>query len=207
MHSVTKLIGGHSDLTLGVVVGPRESIDKIRAVASTFGQTGNPFESWLALRGLASLSLRSDRASATALELATRLEAHPKVTRVRYPGLPSHPDHDLCRRQFPSGFGAMVTFDVGGRQQADSLIRSLHHIPFAPSLGDVQTTLSHPCSTSHRGQDPEVLNRLGITPGLIRLSVGLEDAADLWGDLEQALQGSASRWIIKQALAERPVAA
>ena len=188
MHSVTKLIGGHSDLTLGVVVGPREAIDRIRSVASTFGQTGNPFESWLALRGLATLSLRSDRASATALELAARLEAHPKVTRVVYPGLPSHPDHNLARRLLTNGFGAMVTFDVGGREQADHLIRSLRHIPFASSLGDVQTTLSHPCSTSHRGQDPEMLQRLGITPGLIRLSVGLEDPEDLWSDLSLALE-------------------
>lgn len=145
-------------------------------------------KSWLALRGLATLSLRSDRASATALDLATRLEVHPKVTRVVYPGLPSHPDHDLARRLLTNGFGAMVTFDVGGRGQADHLIRSLHHIPFAPSLGHVQTTLSHPCSTSHRGQDPEMLQRLGITPGLIRLSVGLEDPEDLWSDLRLALE-------------------
>ncbi len=188
MHSVTKLIGGHSDLMLGVVLGPLEAIDRIRNVASTFGQTGNPFESWLALRGLTTLSLRSDRASATALELAARLETHSRVARVLYPGLPSHPDHDLARRLFTSGFGAMVAFDVGGRDQADQLIRSVKHISFAPSLGDVQTTLSHPCSTSHRGQDPDVLNRLGVTPGLIRLSVGLEDPEDLWADLDQALE-------------------
>jgi len=188
MHSVTKLIGGHSDLTLGVVAGGRDWIDRIRAVASTFGQTGNPFESWLALRGLATLSLRSDRASHTAIDLAGRLERHPRVARVYYPGLPSHPDFELASHLLKGGFGAMVTFDVGGRDQADHLIRSLQHIPFAPSLGDVQTTLSHPCSTSHRGQDPEFLQRLGITPGLIRLSVGLEDAEDLWADLGQALE-------------------
>ena len=104
-----------------------------------------------------------------------------------YPGLPSHPDFELARRILKDGFGAMVTFDVGGRSQADHLIRGLRHIPFAPSLGDVQTTLSHPCSTSHRGQDPQMLERLGITPGLIRLSVGLEDVEDLWHDLSQGL--------------------
>jgi cystathionine beta-lyase/cystathionine gamma-synthase len=187
MHSATKLIGGHSDLTLGVVAGPRDRIDRVRTVASTFGQTGNPFDSWLALRGLSTLSLRAGRTSSTALELAGRLEAHPRVARVFYPGLASHPDFQVARRLLKGGFGAMVTFDVGGRAQADRLIRSLHHIPFAPSLGDVQTTLSHPCSTSHRGQDPETLKRLGITPGLIRLSVGLEDVEDLWADLDQAL--------------------
>ena len=119
MHSVTKLIGGHSDLTLGVVAGPRDRIGRIQAVASTFGQTGNPFESWLALRGLATLSLRSDRASATALELAHRLEGHPRVARVYYPGLPSHPDFELARRLLKGGFGAMAAFDVGDRDQAN----------------------------------------------------------------------------------------
>jgi cystathionine beta-lyase/cystathionine gamma-synthase len=187
MHSVTKLIGGHSDLTLGVVVGPGDRIGRIAPVASTFGQTGNPFESWLALRGVATLSLRSTRASATALGLAGRLESHAGVARVFYPGLPSHPDFNLASRMLKNGFGAMVAFDVGGRDQVDRLIRSLRHIPFAPSLGDVETTLSHPYSTSHRGQDPALLAASGITPGLVRLSVGLEDQADLWQDLGQAL--------------------
>lgn len=187
MHSVTKLIGGHSDVTLGAVAGPREGIDRIRAVASTYGQTGNPFDCWLARRGLSTLSLRVARTSATALDLAGRLEALPNVRRVHYPGLPSHPDHALARRLLTGGFGAMVSFDLGTREAANRLIRGLRHIPFAPSLGDVQTTLSHPCATSHRGQDPELLNRLGITPGLVRLSVGLEDVEDLWTDLDQAL--------------------
>ena len=125
MHSVTKLIGGHSDLTLGAVVGPRAGVDRIRAVASTFGQTGNPFESWLALRGMATLSLRTDRTSASALVLAGRLEADRRVARVYYPGIPSHPDFQLARRLFKNGFGAMVTFDVGGRDQVDRLIRRI----------------------------------------------------------------------------------
>ncbi|MDR3622307.1 MAG: aminotransferase class I/II-fold pyridoxal phosphate-dependent enzyme [Paludisphaera borealis] len=187
VHSLTKLIGGHSDVTLGAALGPKSLIDRIKSVASTFGQTGGPFDSWLSLRGMATLSLRVERTSQTALELAHRLESHAKVRRVFYPGLASHPDADLVRRIFQRGFGAMITFDVGGRDQADRLIRSLREIPFAPSLGDVQTTLSHPCSTSHRGQDPAVLERLGITPGLVRLSVGLEDVNDLWDDLGQAL--------------------
>jgi cystathionine beta-lyase/cystathionine gamma-synthase len=184
---VTKMIGGHSDLTCGAVAGPRESIGRIASIASTFGQTGNPFESWLALRGMATLWLRCARASATALELAGRLESHVGVACVFYPGLRSHPDFDLARRMLRNGFGSMVAFDVGGRAQADRLIRSLHNIPFAPSLGDVQTTLSHPFTTSHKGQDPAFLEKMGITPGLIRLSVGLEDPEDLWEDFEQAL--------------------
>lgn len=192
VHSLTKLIGGHSDVTLGAAVGPRPFIDRIKAVSSTFGQTGGAFDCWLSLRGMATLSLRVERTSQTALELANRLEAHAKVRRVYYPGLASHPDAELARRFFRHGFGAMITFDVGGRDQADQLIRALREIPFAPSLGDVQTTLSHPCSTSHRGQDPEALNRLGITPGLVRLSVGLEDVHDLWNDLGQALHALGS---------------
>jgi cystathionine beta-lyase/cystathionine gamma-synthase len=187
MHSVTKLIGGHSDVTLGALVGPLERIERIRSVASTFGQTGNPFESWLALRGMATLSLRSARASANALELAGRLEAHPKIERVFYPGLCSHPDYQIARRILKNGFGAMVAFDVGGRAEANHFISALRHIPFAPSLGDVQTTLSHPQSTSHRTLDAEALAGVGITPGLIRLSVGIEDVDDLWTDLAKAL--------------------
>jgi len=187
VHSLTKLIGGHSDVTLGAALGPKPLIDRIKAVSSTFGQTGGAFDCWLSLRGMTTLSLRVERTSQNALELARRLESHTKVRRVFYPGLASHPDAELARRIFRRGFGAMITFDVGGRDQADRLIRSLREIPFAPSLGDVQTTISHPCSTSHRGQDPDALERLGITPGLVRLSVGVEDVNDLWDDLGQAL--------------------
>ncbi|WP_165250597.1 trans-sulfuration enzyme family protein [Paludisphaera soli] len=188
VHSLTKLIGGHADVTLGAVVGPRDLIARIHAVASTFGQTGNPFDSWLAMRGAVTLPLRVERTSLTALELARRLDAHPKVERTLYPGLVSHPDHALAKRQFPAGFGAMISFDAGGRDRADRLVRALRAIPLAPSLGDAQTTVSHPCTTSHRGQDPETLQRLGVTPGLIRVSVGLEDVEDLWADFAQALE-------------------
>lgn len=187
-HSLTKLISGHADVTLGAVVGPRDLIARIRAVGSTFGQIGNAFDAWLAMRGAVTLPLRVERSSRTALELARRLEAHPKVARASYPGLPSHPDHVLARRMFGDRFGAMIAFDVEARERADRLIRGLRAIPFAPSLGDAQTTVSHPCTTSHRGQDPEALRRTGVTPGLIRVSVGLEDVDDLWADFAQALE-------------------
>ncbi len=187
VHSATKAIGGHSDVTLGLLVGSRALIGRVAPIASTFGLTGNPFDCWLALRGLSTLAVRAERASANARELAGRLEAHRAVERVHYPGLPGHPDHALAARTLAGGFGAMVSFDVGSRDRVDALIRALGHIPYAPSLGDVSTTLSHPTTTSHRSQTPEQWARQGITPGLIRLSVGIEAAADLWADLDGAL--------------------
>ena len=187
-HSLTKLIGGHSDLTLGLLAGSRALVDRAAVVASTFGLTGNPFESWLALRGVATLAFRSARACATALTLAERLAGHARVAAVHYPGLPHHPDHARAARLLTGGFGTIVTIDLGGRAEADAFIRALRHIPFAPSLGDVATTLSHPATTSHRNQSPEQWARQGITPGLVRLSIGLEDPDDLWEDLGQALR-------------------
>ena len=189
VHSATKLIGGHSDVTLGLVVGRKPVIDRLANLASTFGLTGNPFDSWLALRGLSTLALRVRQTSINALELARRLERHPAVASVLYPGLASHPDHALAARIFADGFGAMMSLDLGTRDRADAFIRSLKHIPYAPSLGDVSTTLSHPTTTSHRFQSPEEWARQGITPGLIRLSVGIEDVEDVWRDLEGGLGG------------------
>jgi cystathionine beta-lyase/cystathionine gamma-synthase len=187
-HSATKMIGGHSDLTLGVLVGDRQRIEAATTVASTLGQTGNPFESWLALRGLATLSVRMNRASATAFELARRFESHSHVARVYYPLLLSHPDHTLAERVLAGGGGTIVTIDLASRSNADSFIRRLAQaVPFAPSLGDVQTTLSHPATTSHRGQDPALLSRIGLTPGTVRISVGLEDPDDVWRDFQLAL--------------------
>jgi cystathionine beta-lyase/cystathionine gamma-synthase len=186
-HSLTKLIGGHSDVTLGLLAGPRALVERAAAVASAFGLSGSPFDSWLALRGVSTLHLRSERACANALALAEKLAGHPRVNAVHYPGLESHPDYTRAVQLLRGGFGSIVTIDVGGRAQADAFIRGLRHVPFAPSLGDVATTLSHPASTSHRGQSPEQWARQGITPGLIRLSVGLEAIDDLWDDFRQAL--------------------
>lgn len=186
-HSVTKLIGGHSDLILGLLAGKKSIIDRARAVSSAFGIAGNPFESWLALRGVASLGIRSQRSCATALSVAERLEGHPRVEKVHYPGLTSHEDHVRASRMLRGGFGTIATIDIGGRGEADAFIRALKHIPFAPSLGDATTTLSHPATTSHRNQSAEQWHAQGITPGLIRLSFGLEDPDDLWEDLRSAL--------------------
>jgi cystathionine beta-lyase/cystathionine gamma-synthase len=188
VHSVTKMIGGHSDLMLGAIVGDRRAVEEARTVASTLGQTGNPFESWLALRGLATLSLRMGRASTTAMELAHRFESHPQVARVYYPLLSSHPDFDHAAQLLGSSGGTIVTIDLTTRARADAFIRALAAtIPFAPSLGDVQTTLSHPATTSHRGQDDAALTRQGLSAGTVRVSVGLEDPEDLWNEFLGAL--------------------
>ena len=188
VHSGTKLIGGHSDLTLGLLAGSRSTIARAAEVASTFGMSANPFECWLASRGVATLPIRSRRACETALDLAGRLEKHPKVRAAHYPGLRSHPDHDRARAMLRGGFGTMATIDLGGRPEADIFIRALRgRVPFAPSLGDVSTTLSHPATTSHRGQSPERWARQGITPGLVRISVGLEDPDDLGSEFSEAL--------------------
>ncbi len=193
MHSVTKMIGGHSDLTLGVLVGERRLVEPIGVLASTLGQTGNPFESWLAMRGLATLSLRMARAGATALELARRLEEHSRVARVYYPLLSSHPDVALARRLLAGSGGTMLTIDMGTRDRAESLIRALSDvIPFAPSLGDVQTTLSHPATTSHRSLDAAALARQGISAGMVRVSVGIEDPEDLWREFRSGLDAIAA---------------
>ncbi len=165
-------------------------IESIRTVASTLGQTGNPFESWLALRGLATLGVRTDRASRTALELARRFEHHNQVNRTFYPGLESHPEFALAAGLLDGGFGAMVTIDLGSRTRAESFIKNLaSSIPFAPSLGDVQTTLSHPATTSHRGQDEAQLAAQGLSAGMVRLSVGLEDPEDLWSEFRGRWMG------------------
>ena len=184
MHSVTKLIGGHSDLTLGVVVGPREPDRPDPGRRLDVRPDGQP------VRKLAGAARPGDPQPAIGPRQphGPRTGGPPRGPSRSRRGCSTRASRRIPISSWPAacsrnGFGAMVTFDVGGREQADRLIRILRHIPFAPSLGDVQTTLSHPCSTSHRGQDPHMLERLGITPGLIRLSVGLEDPEDLWSDL------------------------
>ncbi|MDX2039426.1 MAG: PLP-dependent transferase [Isosphaeraceae bacterium] len=187
IHSCTKLIGGHCDVTLGCVAGRMDVIARLSNLASTFGLTGNPFDSWLALRGVSTLALRVERTSTSALEIARRLEAAPAVRVVNYPGLASHPDHGRASTVFGGRFGAMMSFDLGSRESADRFIRGLEHIPYAPSFGDVSTTLSHPTTTSHRYLAADQRERQGIGPGLIRLSVGLEAVDDIWSDLESGL--------------------
>ncbi len=188
IHSATKFLGGHDDLVAGVVSGRRELLDPIRERRRILGANCDPQTAWLLERGMKTLALRWERQCANALALARRLEAHPRVARVHYPGLESHPQHDLARRQMHA-FGAVLAFEVpGGGAEAERAMDRLRLIARAPSLGGVESMALHPATSSHRGLSPEERAAIGIADGLIRLSVGIEDEPDLWADMEEALR-------------------
>lgn len=188
-HSVSKYLNGHGDVMAGVVVGPYGLIRKIRGLSSLYGVNANPFECWLASRGLRTLSLRMQRVCQTALRIAQFLKTQPQVTRVVYPGLPEHPDHLLAQRLLPHGCGGMLSFELAaGRPGVDALFRAMaHDIPFSPTLADARTTMSYPAGTSHKFMTAAERAEYGIGDGLIRLSIGLEDAEDLMSDLGRGL--------------------
>ncbi len=188
VHSTTKYINGHSDASGGLVVSDGDWISRCRRFTQNSGGHLSPFEAWLTLRGAKTLALRMQRHAANAQVIAEWLESRPEVGRVHYPGLPSHPHHELAARLFPRGSGGMMSFDLaGGLPAADRFMKSLSFIAFAPSLAGVATTISHPGKTSHRGLTEAELRQLGITQGTIRLSVGIEDVEDIRADLERAL--------------------
>lgn len=189
-HSASKYLNGHGDVMLGVVVGSHETMRRVRGLASLYGVNSNPFECWLASRGLRTLPLRMRQVSETALEIARFLKAQSGITRVDYPGLESHPSHEIARRLLPNGFGGMLAFVLpGGKPAVETLFRALGHtIPFAPTLADARTTVSYPAGTSHKFITAAERATLGITDGLVRLSVGLESLADLQRDLGAALR-------------------
>jgi cystathionine beta-lyase/cystathionine gamma-synthase len=186
--SLTKFIGGHSDLTLGFIGGCDVGEGKtIAAAASTWGLIASPFDCWLALRSLESLSLRVRAACANAAELAECLTRIPAISRVIYPGLKDHPDHSIARRILSDGFGTMLTFELaGGRLAAERFLKT-SGVPFAASLGHSRTTVSYPTATSHRGLTPEERTRLGVTDGLLRLSVGIEPLAETVKAIERGM--------------------
>ncbi|CAN5851150.1 PLP-dependent aspartate aminotransferase family protein [soil metagenome] len=189
MHSVTKYLSGHSDVTAGVLVARQAEYKRAKQIMMNFGLNLSPFESWLASRGLKTLRLRMKQHSANALQLAHFLSQHPKVGQVYYPGLPEHPQHELAQLQGGGLFGGMLSFRIrDDLEKVNRLMQALHHISFAPSLAGVATTLSHPLKTSHRSLAPEKQEKLGITMGLIRLSVGVEEPEELIEDLRQALE-------------------
>lgn len=189
IHSATKFISGHGDVTAGIVVGRRDLMDRVRAGMMRMGTNLGPFDAWLACRGLRTLHVRLERQSANALTLARFLEGRPEVSRVYYPGLPSHPQAGLAQRLFKNGAGAIASFDLkGGAPAVERFMGGLRLIEFAPSFGDVATTWSYPARTSHRSIREAELAALGIGPGLVRLSVGIESVEDLIDDLTGALE-------------------
>lgn len=188
LHSTTKYLNGHSDATGGILAGDAEWVAQARRFQINAGGSASPFEAWLTFRGAKTLALRMQAHSRNAQALAEALERHPKVARVYYPGLPSHPDHELARRLFPNGCSGMLSFTLrGGLAEVDRLIQSLELAVFAPSLAGVATSISHPGKTSHRGLAPATLACLDIHDGTVRVSVGIEEAADIVADFVQAL--------------------
>ncbi|MGH9323966.1 MAG: trans-sulfuration enzyme family protein [Vicinamibacteria bacterium] len=188
IHSTTKYLDGHNATVGGSVTSRSDELaEKVRFVQNASGIILSPQVAWLTLQGVKTLSIRMDAQSETAMAIAKFLEAHPKVDRVSYPGLPSHPQHDLAKRQ-ASGFGAMVWFEVkGGVAAGKKLMDSVHLWTLAENLGSVESLVTHPVTMTHADVEEAERKRVGITDGLVRLSVGLEDGEDLIEDLRQAL--------------------
>ena len=187
MHSATKYLGGHGDVIGGVVAGDAATLLDLRLHGLRHvGASLGPFEAYLLLRGMKTLPLRMEAHCAGAHLIAERLAARGDL-KVYYPGLPEHPGHDLARRQMSGRFGGIVSLDLGDFAAAQQFLDALQLFTQAVSLGDVESLSSHPASTTHQLLGEEVLNSHGIVPGLVRLSVGIEDPEDLWADIEQAL--------------------
>lgn len=189
VHSGTKYLGGHNDTLAGFLVTNRPEVaERLRQLYKTIGACLSPFDSWLIVRGLKTLSVRVERQAETAQALALWLREHPKVTRVYYPGLPDHPGHEVMRRQ-ASGFGGMVSFRVDSEETAVKVLERVRLIQYAESLGGTESLITYPALQTHADLPEEVRRAKGIDGRLLRLSVGLESARDLMEDLTQALEG------------------
>jgi cystathionine gamma-lyase len=189
MHSTTKFLNGHSDMVGGVaIVRDAELGERVAFLHNAIGAISGPFDSFLALRGLKTLPLRMRQSSESALAIAERLERHPRVERVLYPALPSHPQRSLAERQMAKGGSGIVTFFLkGGLAESRDFLERLELFTLAESLGGVESLVDHPAIMTHASVPPEARAKLGITDSLVRLSIGIEDAADLVADLEAAL--------------------
>lgn len=190
LHSTTKFLNGHGNSTAGLVVGRDRDLmrKKVWNAMKLVGTNCSPFEAWLTHNGLKTVALRMERHCSNAQQLAEFLEKHPAVARVNYPGLASHPDHELAKRQMHGGFGGMLSFELRGGLEAG--IRAMNRVEFctlAPTLGDADTLILHPASMSHLRVPREIREQNGINDGLIRVSVGIENAADIIGDIERAI--------------------
>ena len=184
LHSTTKYLNGHSDSIGGALITTRKAhTERIRFVQNSAGAILSPFESWLVLRGIKTLHLRMQRHDENGRQVAEFLDRHGKVRKVHYPGLPSHPQHELARRQC-TGFGGMISFELGSYDEAKRFLDRLKLCALAESLGGVETLISHPASMTHAAIPPEERDRIGIKDSLVRISVGVEDLEDILADLE-----------------------
>jgi cystathionine gamma-lyase len=189
VHSTTKYLGGHSDVVGGAVVGGRELLQPVAFYQNAAGGVPGPFDAWLTLRGVKTLAVRMDRHSVNAQALAEWLTTQPEVARVYYPGLPNHPGHDLARRQMRA-FGGMISVRLkGGKEAAQRFMTRTRLFSLAESLGGVESLVCHPATMTHASIPAELREARGVTEGLVRLSVGIEDVDDLREDLREALQG------------------
>ena len=197
MHSGTKYLSGHADLTCGVVCGRQELIDQIRETRTTLGNCMDPHAAWMLIRGLKTLAVRVARQNQNALRVAEFLEQHDKVRRVHYPFLKSHPEHEVARKQM-SGGGGMVTFEVEGTgEDARRVSEAMRLFTLATSLGGVESLVSIPVLTSHAMISAEQRAEMGVTEQMVRLSVGIESCEDLIEDLERALQAVGARQTVE----------
>lgn len=188
IYSATKYLGGHGDTLGGIIVGSRDFIAEARKTLTSTGGMINPFNAWLIIRGLKTLGLRMNKHSENAMRVAKFLDEHPKVKRVLYPGLSTHPQHGLAKMQM-HGFGGMLAFEIeGGVGEAYKILERVKLCRCAVSLGDVATLIEHPATMTHRAIPQDEKLKLGIADGLIRLSVGIEDSDDIIADLDQALE-------------------
>jgi methionine-gamma-lyase len=188
LHSLTKYLSGHSDVIGGAIITSKAIIALVDSILKNTGATLGPFEAWLTLRGIKTLVVRLDRHNENALKIANFLETHPKVEKVHYPGLQSHPQHELAKKQM-TGFGGVLSFELkGGLEAGRKLMNSVRLCTLAVSLGAVETLIEHPASMTHVVVPKEERLKTGITDSLVRLAVGIEDADDIISDLDQALE-------------------
>jgi cystathionine beta-lyase/cystathionine gamma-synthase len=189
LHSATKYLNGHSDMLGGLVVlNDPKLVERLRFVQKSVGGILSPFEAWMCLRGIKTLAVRMARHDSNAMEVASFLNTHRKVKKVNYPGLVSHPQHWLAQKQM-RGFGGMISFDLGSLDKAKKLLKSVRLCALAESLGGVETLISHPATMTHAAVPAEERRKIGVTDGLVRISVGIEDVEDIIADLKRALSG------------------
>ncbi|HEY4611448.1 MAG TPA: PLP-dependent transferase, partial [Bacteroidota bacterium] len=189
MHSATKYINGHSDMLGGLLaLNDKKLIERLRFIQKSVGGIMSPFEAWLCLRGVKTLAVRMARHELNAMEVAEFLTKQRKVKKVNYPGLVSHPQHRLARKQM-RGFGGMISFDLGSLAAAKKFLKRVRLVALAESLGGVESLISHPATMTHASVPLEQRKRIGVTDGLVRMSVGIEDIEDILVDLKQALSG------------------